>query len=77
MDVTHGAMFRIEAMMRLAEDATLDELLADPLIVALMRSDGVSEADLRALLARMAERWEEAAESRTVVAHEIAAEEAF
>jgi hypothetical protein len=63
--------------MRLAEDATLEELLADPLIVAMMRSDRVTRAELRALLATVARRLEAAAEAETVVAHEIAAEEAF
>ena len=63
--------------MWLAENATLEELLADPLIAALMRSDGVSRGELLALLAAIAARRHEAAEKEMVVMHEIADEEAF
>ncbi len=64
-------------MVWLAEDATLEELLADPVIAALMRSDGVSRAELLALLATIATRREETTDAETVVMREIAAEEEF
>ena len=35
----------------LSRELTLDEMLADPIVRLLMKSDGVSEGELRALMA--------------------------
>jgi len=40
------------------DELTLDELLADPVIAAVMRADGVDPAELQSDLARFAEERE-------------------
>jgi len=48
-------------MRTCTDELTLDELLADPVIVAVMRADGVDPAELGSELARFAEEQYELA----------------
>ncbi|MDZ4379737.1 MAG: hypothetical protein U0942_00175 [Parvibaculum sp.] len=40
---------------RLARELTLEEMLGDPIVRLVMKRDGVSEGDIRKLMARQAE----------------------
>jgi len=41
---------------RFAGEAALDDLIADPIVHAMMRVDGLAEADLRRVMAQAAAR---------------------
>ncbi len=55
-------------------EASIDEFMADPIVQLVMRSDGVSEGELRALLrtasARLTQAREEVRRDRICVADE-------
>ncbi len=52
-------------------EASIDDLMADPIVQLVMRSDRVSEGELRALLRTASERLTRAPESATDAAEHL------